>query len=277
MAGPRPLRPLRAQGQPAHHRRLGGDQPHGLPQRRFAAGRGRRGLLHRRHAVARCVLRGIRARRHRLGRHSLAQLGGDVSGRLRALHRRRARRPLRHPRPARRRGAVALGSVAHLRLQRAALHHQPHAQRLAGEPRPAHRRRRHQPDQLRRGRFLVPAEHQQLRRLALLRHGAERHERRLRPGSARGALPHPPGRGRFVPRLRRRGRGRQSGQPGLPGLPAGRCDRQVARQLGRLRRRGSELHRPLHDGLRGALRGLQRLRQHARRQDRRRFPRHRHD
>ncbi|MFQ6310119.1 TonB-dependent receptor plug domain-containing protein [Lysobacter capsici] len=177
MARPRPFRPLRAGRQPAHHRRLEGPQRDFVPQRRQAADREPRPVLHPRRAEARCVVGGVRARWPGFGRHSLAQLGGDVPRRFRALHRRRARRPLRHPRPARQPGRVERRPVLHPRLQQAALHHQQHPQRFAGQSGSAQRRRWRERAQLQRRRFLVRTEHRQPRHQPFLRSGVQRPQR----------------------------------------------------------------------------------------------------
>lgn len=163
------------------------------------------------------------------------------------------------------------GPVADARLRRAALLHQQHAQRIHRQPGPAQGRSRRQPEPFRRGRVLVPAGNHQRRRLAFLRWRVERLQPRLRPRTARGALPHPRRRAGFIHRCRWRGHWRQSRQPGPSRLPARRRDRPLARQLGRICRRRARIQRALHDRPGRTLRELQPLRRHSQRQTRARL------
>jgi hypothetical protein len=131
---PRPLQPRRSR-QPAHHRRHQDPEQDRLRERRIP-GRPGQAVPDGRRPDPRRLLGRLGARRHRFRRHPVAQLGRHVPGRLRPLHQRRHRRPLRHPRlphPHRRMGRRLL---ADLRLQPHALHHRAHAERLDREPRP---------------------------------------------------------------------------------------------------------------------------------------------
>ncbi len=138
--GPRPLEPRRAR-QPAHHRRHQSRQPDHLPEwripdRRQAASSTSPPACRQRDASSAAFGRGGIGSR----RHSVAQFGRHVPGRLRAVHQRQDRRPLRHRRPPLDRSANGMPTCRRPTATTSMRYNiSQHAQRLDRQPRPAGR------------------------------------------------------------------------------------------------------------------------------------------